>query len=157
MAARLLPPSSRIQVVHAGGALSEDMEEGARAETASNPRYRWLGELPRWKALRLLARSRLLALTSQMEGGANVICEAIACSVPVLSSRISGSIGLLGADYPGYFPFGDTQALANLLERAETDEFFYNTLKAWCERLKPLVDPARESQSWESLLRELSE
>ena len=90
-----------------------------------------------------------------MEGGANVVGEAIACSVPVISSQISGTIGLLGEDYPGYFPVGDTYALAKLLERIETDPVFYNTIKAWCERLKPLVDPAQERQSWENLLQEI--
>jgi len=154
VAARILPASSRIEIVHIGAALSREMEEGAHAE-ASNPRYRWLGELPRWKALRVLARSRLLVLSSLMEGGANVVSEAIAASVPLLASRISGSIGLLGAEYPGYFPVGDTQELADLLFRAETDAGFYETLKAWCERLRSLVDPARERQSWERLLREV--
>ncbi len=156
MAARRLPASSHIEIVHIGAALSREMEECARAEASSNPRYRWLGELPRWKALRLLARSRLLVLSSQMEGGANVVSEAIASAVPVLSSRISGSIGLLGPEYPGYFPVGDTQALADLLLRAEADAGFYETLKAWCERLRPLVDPARERQGWARLLREVS-
>ena len=155
VAARSLPVHSRIQVVHIGAALSEDMEKAARAEESLNPRYRWIGELPRWKTLRRLARCHLLALTSQMEGGANVVGEALACSVPVISSRISGSIGLLGCDYPAYFPAGDTRALANLLARVESDTAFYNTIKAWCERLQPLVDPARERRSWENLLREL--
>ena len=155
MAARQLPPSSRIQVVHVGGALTDDMRARADAEAATNPRYRWLGELPRWRALRVLARSRVLVLTSQMEGGANAICEAIACSVPVISSRISGSIGLLGEGYPGYFPTEDTQALTDLLIRVETDNAFYDTLKTWCERLKPIVDPDRERQSWKHLLQDL--
>jgi putative glycosyltransferase (TIGR04348 family) len=154
-AARLLPSSSRIKILHVGAALSETMERRARAEAASNRRYHWLGELPRQKALRVLARSRLLVLTSQMEGGANVISEALAASVPVLSSRISGSIGMLGLDYPGYFPVGDTQALADLLMCAEADARFYTALKKRCERLRPLVDPAREQQSWAGLLREL--
>ena len=127
-AARLLPADSRIRVLHLGGALSEDMAEQARAEAADNPRYRWFGEQPRGKAQRILSRCRLLSLTSQLEGGANVISEALAVGVPVVSSRIAGSIGLLGADYPGYFPFADTRALADLLHRAETDTEFYNGL-----------------------------
>ena len=69
--------------------------------------------------------------------------------------EISGSIGLLGADYPGYFPVGDTQALADLLIRVETDTAFYDTLKVWCEKLKPIVDPERERQSWKCLLQDL--
>ena len=155
MAARRLPPSSQIQVAHVGGALTAAMRVLANTEAATNPRYRWLGELPRWRALRVLARSRVLVLTSQMEGGANAVCEAIACSVPVISSRISGLIGLLGEDYPGYFPVGDTQALTDMLIRVETDTAFYDTLKAWCEGLKPIVNPNRERQSWKDLLQDL--
>ena len=155
LAARLLPPDSRVRVLHVGAALSEDMAERARAEAAVNPRYRWLGELPRWQALRVLARCRVLALTSELEGGANAVSEALAASVPVLSSRIAGSVGLLGEDYPGFFPVGDAAALARLLGRAETDPAFYRTLHDWCARLRPLVDPERERQSWEELLREL--
>jgi putative glycosyltransferase (TIGR04348 family) len=155
LAARLLPPSSRVRVLHVGAALSADMAEQAGAEAAANSRYRWLGDLPRWKALRVLRRCRLLALTSRMEGGANVISEAIAAGVPVLSSRIAGSVGILGPDYPGYFPVGDTEALATLLSRAENDPAFYKDLKARCRRLRPLVEPARERQSWRRLLREM--
>jgi putative glycosyltransferase (TIGR04348 family) len=155
-AARLLPTSSHMRVLQVGGALSTDMAEQAAAELAANPRYRWLGDLPRWRALRVLARCRLLVLTSRMEGGANVISEAIASGVPVLSSRISGSLGILGPDYPGYFPVGDTRALAALLSRAEMDPRFYRDLKTCCRRLRPLVDPARERRSWQHVLRELS-
>jgi putative glycosyltransferase (TIGR04348 family) len=155
LAARLLPAASRIQVLHIGGALSEELAEQARAEQARSPRYRWLGELPRSEALGMLSRCRLLSLTSVSEGGANAISEAVVAGVPVISSRIDGSIGLLGEDYPGYFPVGDTQALADLLWRAETDTAFYNTLRDGCARLRPLFDPARERQSWDELLREL--
>ena len=104
--------------------------------------------------MRLLARSRLLSLTSESEGGANVVSEALACSVPVISSRISGSIGLLGEDYPGYFTVGDTRQLATLLQQSETDAGFYNRLKSWGERLKALFEPADERRRWDKLLRE---
>ena len=143
-------------MVHVGAALNAEMRERALAETAANPRYVWLGELPRWRALRVLARSRLLALTSRLEGGANAVSEALACSVPVISSQISGSIGLLGAEYPGYFPVGDTRALADLLARAETQVGFYEDLKSRCANLRSLVDPCRERRSWQRLLAELA-
>lgn len=132
------------------------MERQARAEMKSNPRYRWLGELPRGQALRVLARSRLHVLSSQMEGGANALCEAIACSVPTLASSIPGSVGILGPEYPGYFPVGDTRALARLLRRAETDAKFLGRLRAWSERLQPLVDPDREREAWRRLLEEFA-
>ena len=153
-AARSLPPPSAIQIVHAGAALGPDMEEEAQAEQRSNPRYHWLGDLPRAEALALLARSHLLVLSSRLEGGANVVTEALAASVPVISSRIAGSVGLLGEEYPGYFPVGDTNALRALLLRAESDPTFYGELKRRAEALQWLADPARERKSWESLLAE---
>lgn len=155
LAARQLPERSRIQVLHLGGALSEELAGQARAEAARNPRYHWLGEVPRGQALGVLSRCRLLSLTSQSEGGANVISEAVVAGVPVIASHIVGSIGLLGEDYPGYFPVGDTRTLANLLWRAETDSEFYNMLRDRCARLRPLFEPAREKQSWDDLLKEL--
>jgi putative glycosyltransferase (TIGR04348 family) len=155
LAARLMPPSSHLRVLHLGAALSDEMAKLARQEAAVNPRYLWRGNVPHWKALRVLARCRLLVLTSELEGGANVLSEAVATSVPVVSSRIAGSIGLLGEDYPGYFPVGETQALFLLLQRAEVDSSFYETLQSWCGRLKPLIDPARERQSWIEMLRGL--
>ena len=154
-ASRLLPESSRIRVLHLGGVIDPEMTQQMRDEMAANPRYRWLGELPRWRALRVLARCRLLALTSHMEGGANVVTEALAVSVPVVSSHIQGSVGLLGEDYPGYFPVGDTRALADLLHRAETDASFYAALVGHCARLRSLADPARERRSWQRLMEEL--
>jgi glycosyltransferase involved in cell wall biosynthesis len=141
-------------VAHAGAALSPEFAEQARAEEQVNPRYRWLGDLAHAEALDLLGRSRLLVVTSQLEGGANVISEALAVSVPVVSSRIPGSIGLLGPLYPGYFEVRNTEELRALLLRAESDKSFYQELNGWCERLKPLVDPARERVSWQSLLAE---
>jgi glycosyltransferase involved in cell wall biosynthesis len=116
-----------------------------------------LGDLSREQALRLLAGSHLLAVTSLLEGGANVVSEAIAAAVPVLSTRIPGSVGILGQDYPGYFPAGDTQALARLLQQAETDPAFYADLKRRTRDLKPLVDPQRERASWRALLAGLRE
>jgi putative glycosyltransferase (TIGR04348 family) len=131
LAARLLPAASRIRVLHIGKALSDDMATRADAEMAENPRYHWLGELPHWRALRVLARSHLLVLSSLSEGGANAISEALAMQVPIVASHIPGSIGLLGEAYPGYFPVQDTAALSHLLHRAETDTAFYASLVAW--------------------------
>ena len=100
----------------------------------------------------MLARSRLLALTSTMEGGANAVSEAIACGTPVVSSRISGSIGLLGEAYPGYFPVGDTAALTSLLHRIETDSEFLHRLEDACTHLRHLIEPARERDSLQELV-----
>ena len=155
LATRGLPPESRISVSHLGAALGPEMERRARDEMLRNPRYHWLGDLPHAQALRVLARSRLLVNSSKMEGGANAICEALACGVPVLSSRIAGSIGLLGDDYPGYFDFGDTMQLASLVIRFETDAVFRQRLKSRCRDLGRIVEPKREREAWRRLLSEL--
>ncbi len=152
LASRQLPDDSKIQITHIGSALIPGMQRRAIAEVARNDRYRWLGEVSNARARRLLARSRLLVLSSKMEGGANVISEAIAASVPILASRISGSIGLLGEDYPGYFDFGATKQLADLMYRCERDGKFYNSLRSHIQNLAPQFTPQREQESLRQLI-----
>jgi putative glycosyltransferase (TIGR04348 family) len=154
-ATRLLPPTSRLLLCHAGRALDLELAAEAKREQASNPRYRWLGELPRREALALLAGSRLLVVSSRLEGGANVVSEAIAAGVPVVSSRIAGSVGILGEGYPGFYPVGDEAALAALLWRAESDPDWRDQLRNRCLALRPLVDPGHEREGWRRLLAEL--
>jgi len=155
-AAALLPDRSRIRVTHIGGALSPGMAAQARAWMEREPRYRWLGELAHGQALRVLARGRLMVISSRMEGGANVVCEALACRVPVIASRIPGNVGMLGARYAGYFRVGDERALARLLVRAERDRAWYDHLKASCAARAVLVDPARERGALHDLVSELT-
>lgn len=155
LATRSLPGASRIRVLQIGAALEPEMEQMALAEMTTNPRYRWLGEKPRWQARRILVSCRLLVLSSQMEGGANVISEAVVAGVPILASRISGSVGLLGEDYPGYFSVGDTAQLRELLLRAESQPEFILELQTWGERLQHLFEPETERNAWENLFDEL--
>ena len=152
MAVRRLPAGSRIRIDHAGAALEGRMEARAIAEEVRNPRYWWLGETPRENVRRLIASSHVLVLSSRMEGGANVISEAIVDGTPVVASRIPGSIGLLGSDYPGLYPAGDTSALRYLLLRAESDAPFYRDLRSRCAALAKLFRPARERTAWRRLI-----
>ena len=154
-AAELLPASSRMRVVHAGAPLEAVLEREARHETRSNPRYRWLGPLPRAETLRMIASSRALLVTSLSEGGANVVSEAIVNHTPVLSTWIDGSRGLLGDEYPGYFPVGDAPALAQLLARFESEPAFRADLSRACTSLEPLFTASRERAAWDELTREL--
>lgn len=151
-AVRHLPPTSRIRIFHAGAAMEAPVARMAAAEQARNPRYHWLGQLSRLRTRRLIARSRLLVLSSRMEGGANVISEAVVDTTPVIASRIPGSVGLLGDDYSGYFPVGDTESLMKLLLRTEKDAEFYARLQQQCTSLAPLFRPQEESKRWRRLL-----
>ena len=155
LAARRLPEASRIRIVHLGGAHDPAWAEAARAEMRDNSRYVWLGDLPAARVRRWMARARLMVLSSIMEGGANVISEALVSGLPVLASRIDGSVGLLGEDYPGYFPISDTAALASVLGRAETDPAFLAALARACAARAPLFRPEREKARLAEILAEL--
>ena len=154
-AARLLPASSRIQVTHAGKALTPAMRRAALREQRDNPRYRWLGELPPWKARQLIARARLLVVTSEAEGGANVVSEALAAGTPVIATRIPAMESILGDSYPGLFPFGSTGELARLLGRAERDRAFLADLRRRCRARRGVVSQERERSALRDLLQEL--
>jgi glycosyltransferase involved in cell wall biosynthesis len=126
----------------------------ARAEMRRNKRYQWTGELSRPAARRLLCSSDAMIISSVMEGGANIVCEAIACGVPILASRIPGNTGLLGRGYPGLFAARNTAALAKLMRRATLDPRFLTKLAKWIHRLRPLIAPRRERGKWVALIRE---
>lgn len=132
LAARALPASSRIRVIHLGKAHNESWAEQARAEMRDNPRYAWRGDVPGWVVRKKFVKTRLMVSSSIMEGGANVVSEAIVAGVPVIASAIPGSMGLLGTDYPGYYPVRDTAALAEMLSRPETDPNFLDQLTRAC-------------------------
>jgi putative glycosyltransferase (TIGR04348 family) len=156
MAARLLPDSSRIRVLQVGGAMTAGMASRARKEMKVNKRYQWVGEQSRARARHILEKSSLCVLSSRIEGGANVLSEAIVASVPILASRIDGNVGILGADYPGYFGVGETKELAQLLTRAETCPEYFADLRARVRDLAPLFNRAREEQAWTDLIGEFS-
>ena len=155
-AARLLPSTSRIRIVQIGRAYSAEWAAKATAEMAANPRYHWRDDVPRPAVQRLLQRSHAMVLSSLSEGGANVISEAVVSGVPILASRMDGNVGLMGADYPGYFPVGDSKALARLLQRIESDPRFVAKLHRAIARRAPLFRPEREVAAWRRLLAELS-
>jgi putative glycosyltransferase (TIGR04348 family) len=156
LALRFVPQSVPIRVTHAGQALTRRCADHARRLMEHEPRYRWLGEVPRGRARRILARSHAMVMSSRMEGGANVVSEAIVLGVPVLASYIPGNVGLLGDDWPAYYPVGDTRALAELIVRTATSPDFQRDLRDRLRLLAPLFHPDRERAAWRNLLAELN-
>ncbi|HNQ04179.1 MAG TPA: selenoneine biosynthesis selenosugar synthase SenB [Thiobacillaceae bacterium] len=147
-----LPAASQIRAWHVGGEIQPGLAAQARVLAQRQPRWRWLNSRPHGEARRRIARSHLLVVPSRMEGGANVICEAVTAGTPVLASNVPGNVGMLGTDYAGYFPLEDDRALAALLFRAETDAGFYAHLVHQCALRAPLFDPHREAGAVQALL-----
>ena len=144
-ALRLLPSESRIRLMHIGTALDDHHAETMRIVTRDEPRLTWLGGLSRSQTRQRIKRAHLLVIASRMEGGANVIVEAVTAGVPVIASRISGNVGMLGEDYPGYFALGDATDCAAVLRRAETDTVFYQRLVKACAKRAVNFVPEHEA------------
>lgn len=154
LASAYLPEHSRTRIMHLGRALTEDMAQTARLMESKLPRYHWLGDTPHHTVLDQFSRADLLVVSSIMEGGANVICEALAAGVPVIASAISGNIGMLGESYPGYYPPEDERRLAQQISRAENDPDFYADLVRECRDRRALMTPQREATSVRQLVAE---
>jgi glycosyltransferase involved in cell wall biosynthesis len=137
----------KVEVIHLGAALDPALEKQAVEGMARDRRYRWLGNLPHGRALKWLASSHAMVISSRMEGGANVVCEALRIGVPVLASRIPGNVGLLGGRYSGYFPLEDEGSLARLIGRAAADAGFYRRLKAQVLAHRAAVSPRQEARA----------
>jgi putative glycosyltransferase (TIGR04348 family) len=155
-ALRLIPRDVPVAVTQAGAPLEERYAQAARQLERKDSRYRWLGDVAHARAMRLLAESDLFALPSRKEGGANTMSEAIAAGVAVIASRISGNVGVLGDDYPGYFTAGSTRECAAMLHQCATDAAFLATLRRRVCALRPLVQPARERRLWLQLVNRVA-
>ena len=143
-AARALAHRPDIVLEHIGGVLDPVLGEEARQLAAEVPNYRYLGELSHEQTLEHIAHAHVLVHPSQLEGGAHVLMEAVMCGTPVLASRIDGNVGMLGEGYDGYFPLGDSQALANMLLRCKNEPQFLDHLNKQCALRSPLFEPQAE-------------
>lgn len=163
-AARLLRGDPRIRLRHIGAAENAAWAGQARDAERQAPGYRWLGAQPHGRTRAAIQRAHVLVHPSAMEGGAHVIMEAVRSGTPVLASRVDGNVGMLGADYEGYFEHGDAAALAALLRRLRAEQAGENPadgllarLRAQCALRAPLFAPAAEQAGLLRLVHELQE
>lgn len=158
--ARALEPANDILIDHIGDALEPQWAEAAIATSAVCPHYRWLGGLPHSAVRRHIQRAHLLLHPSQMEGGAHVIMEAITSGTPVLASGVAGNVGMLGAQYTGYFDWNNTAQAIALLRQCrhslnmapEDPKNLLAQLTAQCHQRAPLFAPAQEAWALQSLV-----
>ena len=85
-----------------------------------------------------------------------MVSEAVVAGVPVIASDIAGNVGLLGCDYPGYYPVRDEAALARLLERAETEPTFLATLERHGRKLSSRFRPAHEQAALKRIVNSVA-
>ena len=135
-----------------GQALEPGMAAAAHARAAQTPAYRWLGGLPRAATRQRIKRAHVLVNCSLMEGGAHVILEAVQSGTPVLASHIDGNVGMLGADYAGYFEVGNDLQLAALVRRCAAEPAFLGKLQVQCAQRAPLFATALEKRLITSLV-----
>ena len=138
-----------------GRATDARLDTEARERMRVDSRYRWLGELDHTSANRWLARSHALVVSGRNDDSVNAVAEALGVGLPVMASRIDGHVGLLGDDYPAYFPEGNDCALAALLARAQERPGFYGTVAAAVQARRHLVEPTKERKAIRALLAEL--
>ena len=155
LAARRMPASSKLRVVLLGGAHDHEWADKVGTEARDNPRFLWKGEVSRAKVRRCFSNSHAMVISSLMEGGANVVSEAIVAGLPVLASDIAGNRGLLGDDHGAYFNVRDEEGLAALLRRTESDPDFLSDLATTASTKAHRFNPEVELESWRTLVEEL--
>ena len=150
-----VPRELPIHVRHFGAPLDAALGAEAFAMQAHDRRYRYHGAQPHGLVRSAIKAAHLLIHPSLMEGGANVVVEAVTSGTPVLASRVSGNVGMLGARYPGYFEPGDAAGLAALLVRALQEPAFLARLRFACAKRRTLFSPAAEARAVRLLVAEM--
>ena len=150
-----LPADAPIQVLHIGAALDDTLGKEARSLGKRDARYRFVGALPHGRARSAMQRAHVLVHPSRLEGGANVIVEAVTAGTAVIASRIAGNIGMLGSRYPGYFEVGDADGLASLMLRACEERAYLDRLSRACATRSALFEPREEQRALVQLVRKL--
>ena len=156
MAAACAPEMSALYFDQIGDGLDPALAAAARNTAEKNPRYHWWGGLPRADTRQRIKRAHVLVNSSVMEGGAHVILEAVQSATPVLASRISGNLGMLGPDYAGYFDVGNVRQLTALLRQCTDSHAFLRQLSAQCQRRASLFAPTAEKREVLKIFTEIT-
>ncbi len=131
-----------------------DVTDGQQAllNARQDARYQWHAGCDRPTALAWMQASLATINSSNSEGGANTVMEAIQLRVPVLATGIAGNRGFLGDDYDGYFETGREDQLAELMRRCLSDADFVERLKSQLDQRRPLFSIERESDQLSKLV-----
>jgi putative glycosyltransferase (TIGR04348 family) len=146
-AAAALAERRDMRFVLIGGERDAGLARSLRRAAAGLPNVALPGALSHARTRERIRRAHLLVVPSRMEGGANVVVEAVTAGTPVLASDCDGNVGMLGAAYPGYFGVGNAAALARLLVRYREEPGFLTRLARACAARAPLFRPQAERRA----------
>lgn len=122
-----------------GGAGPEgDMSGQIRAQIGAlglTGRVRLLGSYQPDQLKYPLSAADAFVLATRYEGWANVFLEAMACGLPVVTTRVGGNEQVVGDDAVGrVVEFGDSEALAAAISEALTTSWDRARVRAYAER-----------------------
>lgn len=109
------------------------------------------GPLPPGRLCGPLSAADVFVLATRYEGWANVFLEAMACGLPVVTTRVGGNAEVVCSPELGTLvPFGDKMALSSAIENALTQHWDRQRIirhareNAWDQRIATLVWHFRE-------------
>jgi len=89
---------------------------------------KFLGPLPRTKALKILAGSHVAVLPSREEGVSTVLLEAMALKVPIVATRVGGTAEILRHGEDALLVSPDPREIKNAIARLLADTDFARKL-----------------------------
>lgn len=133
-----------------GGASAEgDMSVELQQQVATlglDQHVRFLGALPPEELSQPLSAADIFVLATRNEGWANVFLEAMACGLPVVTTKVGGNAEVVATDTVGTLvDFGDAQALRHAIEHALQKSWDhaaiinYARANTWEQRVEILV------------------
>ncbi len=125
-------------VVVGDGPMRREVEKAARKGL-----LRYLGPLPRPKALKLLAGSDLMLLPSRMEGVSTTLLEAMALRVPIVATGVGGTREVVRDGVEALLVEPRAEAIMDAVERLLSDETLAEILSENAYR------KVKERYSWE--------
>lgn len=121
--------------------------EGLAREKGVSDRVHFLGQLQPEQLALPLSASDVFVLSSRNEGWANVLLEAMACGIPVVTTDVGGSREVVRNEDIGIvIPFDDRDALLAALRRALLASWdreailAYARANTWDDRIQTLID-----------------
>lgn len=97
-------------------------------------RVHFTGPVPPDRLARVLSAADVFVLATRNEGWANVFLEAMACGLPVVTTRVGGNAEVVASPALGALvPFGDAAALADAMTRAVRQTWDRDGLRAYAQ------------------------